>query len=184
VPVGHSTDMLIALGNKGSPGKMFNISRIEGRLLTSAGKLVLKLAPYQYGLPLGPGEQRSFRYPLLLDAETPLGEYTLIARAYYNTRDKDQFVSVVYNETTELVPPPPPPGAQLRMIQMALGGVAVLMLVGLALSSSKSSGPKKSAAAKKAAADGAGGEETKSEWLKDTLAGTENRSPKQKKKKA
>lgn len=179
VPVGHSTDMLISLANSGV--KMFNVSHIEAQLLTATGKQVLKLDRYEYGQPLGPREQRSFRYPLVIDAETPLGEYTLVARAYYNTRDKEPFVSVVYNETNELVPPPPPPGAQLRMLQMALGGVGVVMLGALGVRQILGkSAPAGKAAAKKAGA--AAGTGDGNEWLSGTLAGSENRSPKKKKK--
>ena len=87
---------------------MFNITHVEAELLDAAGKKsVLALGKYEYGQSLGPHEQRSFRYPLQIDAEFALGQYTIIARAFYNTRDKEPFVHVVYNETTELVPPLP-----------------------------------------------------------------------------
>ena len=91
VPIGGTTDMVVALANGGA--KMFNVSAIEASLLTPSGKLVAKLDRYEYGHSLGPREQRSFRYPLPISAEMPLGEYLLVASAYYNTRDKVQLTA-------------------------------------------------------------------------------------------
>ncbi len=56
--------------------------------LYNGDKLVARLPPFEYGESLGPREQRSFRYPMQVEADVPLGEYTLTCRTYYNTRDK------------------------------------------------------------------------------------------------
>lgn len=69
VPVG-GTDLVVALANSGS--KVFNVSHVEGKLTTASGKTVRDLARYEYGQQLGAREQRSFRYPLPIDAEMPL----------------------------------------------------------------------------------------------------------------
>jgi len=182
VPVGGTSDLVIALANGGA--KNFNVSAIEGQLLTTGGKLVRRLERYEYGQSLGPHEQRSFRYPLPISAEMPLGQYTLIARAFYNTRDKEPFVSVVYNETTELVPPLPSPAAQLRMLQMALGGVGALLIALLVLRSRSPSGSPSKASKKAATTEGKYAAAGGNEWLSGTLAGSESRSPKKGKKKA
>lgn len=176
VPVGGSADLLIALANSGN--KMFNVSAIEAKLLTLGGKFVAKLDRTEYGQPLGPFEQRSFRYPLPISAEMPLGQYTLIARAFYNTRDKEPFVSVVYNETTELVPPPPDKAAQMRMLQLGIGGVGALIVVVALARLLTGGGSSASSKPKKAAAAGEASKAPGNEWLSGTLAGTEQRSPK------
>ena len=72
VPVGGTSDLLVALANGGS--KMFNVTNIDVTLTSANGHPTLKLGPVVYGQSLGPREQRSFRYPLELDEETPLGE--------------------------------------------------------------------------------------------------------------
>lgn len=182
VPIGGTSDMLVALANTGS--KMFNITHIEGKLLNAEGKQVIKLGRYDYGQSVGPREQRSFRYPMTLSEEAPLGEYTLIARAYYTSREKDPFVSVVYNETTTLVPPLPSPAAQLRMLQMALGGVGALVIALLVLRSRTPSGSPSKASKKAATTEGKAAATGGNEWLSGTLAGSEHRSPKKGKKKA
>lgn len=182
LPVGGTTDLLVALANAGA--KMFNVSHVEARLLDANGKLALKLPRSEYGQSLGPLEQRSFRYPIPLDAEMALGEYTLVANIFYNTRDKEPFVSPVCKETVELVPPLPSADAQLRMMQAALGLVGGLVLILLVVRAAMPSadGKGKGAASKKAKAaadDAIAG----NEWLSGTLAGSERRSPKKTKKK-
>ena len=109
IPVGRTNDLLVALANSGS--SMFNVSHIEGELMDAEGKtIVLSLGKTEYGQSLGPREQRSFRFPMPLDAEQKLGDYTLVARAFYNKRDKSPFVSAVVNDSVELVPPLDPAG--------------------------------------------------------------------------
>lgn len=178
--VGGTTDLLVALANGGA--KMFNVSHVEGRLLDAAGKLVTRLPRFEYGQPLGPLEQRSFRYPVELDAEMALGEYKLVAKIFYNTRDKEPFMSLVLDsEPVELVPPLPSGDAQAKMLQAAVG-VAVVLVLGLlgARTAAPADSKGKSSAAKKAKEGGNGG--GNNEWLSGTLAGTETRSPKKTKK--
>lgn len=185
--MGRTNDLLVALTNSGS--KMFNVTHIEGELMDADGKLtVLSLPKYDYGQSLGPREQRSFRFPMELDAEQKLGEYTLVARIYYATRDKQPFVTAVVHDVVELVPPLPT-GELMKKLQLGVGVAGVLALVALvgkALlggGSSPAAGEKKSAR-KAAAAAPSGGGEPVNEWLKDTLAGSENKSPRKAKKKA
>ena len=88
----------------------------------------------------------------------------------------------------ELVPPLPT-GELMKKLQLGVGvagGLALVALVGKALlggGSSPAAGEKKSAR-KAAAAAPSGGGEPVNEWLKDTLAGSENKSPRKAKKKA
>jgi hypothetical protein len=176
LPVGGTTDLLVALANSGS--KMFNVSHVEGQMLDGAGKLALTLPRVEYGQSLAPQEQRSLRYPITLDKEAPLGEYTLVAKVYYNTRAKEPFVATVLNETVELVPPLPSGDAQLRMMQAALGLVGVLVVLLLIVRSSMASADAKGKPGKKAKSNGAADPAANNEWLKGTLAGTEGRVPK------
>lgn len=179
VPVATTSYLLIALANLG--GKMFNVSAVDCRLDTADGALAQKLKRQQYGEPLGPREQRSFRFGFAPDAETALGEHKLVCHVYYNNREKDQFLSEVFNDTVTLVPAPPDLEARIKLAQTVVGVVAGLLLVvaivsriGGAMSSGTSSKPKQAKAS-------AGGETD--EWLAATLAGSENRSPKKKKDK-
>jgi hypothetical protein len=181
VPVGVSSDLLVALTNGGS--KMFNVSRIEARLTATSGGRTVKLDTYEYGQSLGPNEQRSFRFPMPLDRETPLGEYTLVASCYYNTRDKEPFVSEVVNEAITLTPEPPDKEGLMRMIQMGMGGLGTLLLLGVvAKGVAGGNRAEKAAKPKKAAASGESAAKPTDEWLSGTLAGSETRSPKKKKK--
>ena len=184
LPVGDTTDLLVALANGGA--KMFNVSHVEARLLDASGKLALKLPRFEYGQPLGPLEQRSYRYPIPIDEEAALGEYTLVAKVHYNTRDKEPFVSLVCNETVELVPPLPSADAQLRMVQAALGIGALLLLALFGFRAVAPAADAKSKPSKKKAAAGeaASGENpaATNEWLSGTLAGSERKSPKKAKK--
>ena len=127
LPVGRTNDLLVALANSGST--MFNVTHIEAELMDADGKqILLNFGKYDYGQSLGPREQRSFRFPMPLDKEQALGDYTLVARAYYMSRTKDPFVSVVVNDLAELVPPLPT-GEFAKMLQVGLGGLAMLSLV-------------------------------------------------------
>lgn len=184
VPVGGSTDLVVALANAGST--MFNVSHIEGKLTTSTGKTVKELPRYEYGQNLGPREQRSFRFPVPIDAEMPLGEYTLVAQAYYSThKKKEPFVSAVLNEPIELVPPLPDKEAQMmRAIQLGLAALAISLL-GLAVTRIFGGGSGASGKPGKKAASKEGSDpKTENEWLAGTLAGTENRGQRKAKKKA
>lgn len=177
LPVGGSTDLLVALSNSGS--KMFNVSRVEGKLLTGDGKLVVKLPSFEYGQPLGPREQRSFRFPIVLEEEAKLGEFTLTTSIYYNSREKDPFLAEVCKETVEVVPPLPSVDAQLRMLQVALGVVGLLIVVLLAVRGSSGGGS--TTKVKKSAAEDPSGAKS-NEWLAGTLAHTEGKVPKKNKK--
>ena len=185
LPVSSTTDLVVAMANGGS--KMFNVSHVVGWLLDADGKLALKLPRTEYGQALGPLEQRSLRIPLALDSEMAIGDYTLAIKLFYNTRDKENFVSNVLNETVELVHPPPLGGLQLLTMVQPAFGIAAVLLVGLLVSrvavpsgDSKSKPGKKSKAGSKdgKAAEAAAG----SEWLSGTLARTEKPTSKKSKK--
>ncbi|KOO21140.1 hypothetical protein Ctob_001834 [Chrysochromulina tobinii] len=178
--IGGTTDLLVAMINNGN--KMFNMSHIVVKLRTSDGTLYKDLGRFEYGQPLGPREQRSFRYPLELDAEETLGTYKLEATAYYNDKEKYPFLNVVVNQSFELVPARPNRESQMQMLQMGLGGVGMLLIlasVAKLLTGGGGAAKAKEGAAKKAKAPAA----VENEWLAGTLAGTENRSPKKDKSK-
>jgi len=182
VPIGSITDLLVAMANNGN--KMFNMSHIEAKLQRPDGSTYKELGRYEYGQPLGPHEQRSFRYPIELDAEASLGQYTLVANAFYADKAKSPFVNLVVNDAVELVPTPPDRKAQLLMLQMGLGGVGVLLIIAsvarLLLGGGGEKG--KGSVAKKAKSADAPDAVQSNEWLKGTLAGSENRSPKKSKR--
>jgi hypothetical protein len=167
VPVGVGSDMVVALANSGS--KMFKVAKIEAKLLTPAGKLFTKLETVEYAHPLGPGEQRSFRYPIVVDAETTLGEYKLVTDVYYNDREKEPFVSLVCEETIELVPAPPTKEDRVRQLQYAVAGV-LIALVAVAARSMGGGASSNSAKQAKKASGGNGGEaKSGDEWLTGTV---------------
>ena len=144
------------------------------QLIDGAGKLVLALPRFEYGQSLGPLEQRSFRFPIDLDAEMALGELTLVSKIYYNTRDKTPFVSLVCNEAVELVPPLPSADAQLRMLQAGLGVTGVLALAVLVSKALSAPTDGKAGAGTPKGKKASGG----NDWLSGTLAGTEKRASK------
>ena len=180
LPVGGTTDLLVALANGGA--KMFNVSHVAGQLLDASGKLAMTLDRFEYGQSLGPMEQRSFRFPLTFDAEMALGEYTLIAKVYYNTRDKEPYVSLVCKETVELVPPLPTGMSSESMMQAALGLLGVIVLGLLGSKAAGGGGEAKPKAGKKGKAEAEPDETKEDVWLAGTLAGAEKRSPRKAKK--
>lgn len=182
VPIGGTSDLLVALANGGS--KMFTISAIEAKLLRADGTVFQDLGRTDYSMSLGPLDQRSVRYPIELDDETALGTYTLTAKAFYSDKAKSPFFSDVVKESIELVPAPPDRKAQMQMLQVGLGGVGGLLLVVSALrllfggSADKSKGGGSKAKPAKATGSGSSNPVAQNEWLKDTLAVNEGRSPK------
>ena len=106
------------------------------------------------------------------------------------TKDKDPFVSLVCNETAELVPPLPD-GTMQQKILMGAGALAAVVLVSVLVSKAlggsadeakggggggKGRGGNLSGGRPQATA---GGDAAGNEWLSGTLAGTEkNHSPK------
>jgi hypothetical protein len=180
LPVGGATDLLIALANAGP--KMFNVSFATAKLLVvGSGATAVELEPAEFGQSLGPHEQRSFRFPLNVSEETILGEYNLVSMIYYNTRDKEQYLSLAINETVEVVPPLPDGDAQLRMLQAALG-VAGILVVGLMVARTAMPGDGKKGSKAKAKGADADSAVAGNEWLAGTLAGSEGRQPKKTKR--
>lgn len=180
VSIGGITDLLVAMSNNGA--KMFNMSHVDVQLLSADGKVYKELGRYEYGQPLGPREQRSFRYPMELDADTKLGEYTMVALAYYNDKQKSPFFSEVVKEPVTLVPALPDRKAQLHMVQVGLGAVGVLLIVASAAKLLGGGGEKsKGSSSKKDSDKKARG--AADDWLEGNLAGSANPSPKKSKAK-
>jgi len=180
VPIGVPSFLLCSLANLG--GKMFNVSAFSGSLQDSSGKEVQKLTKRIYGEPLGPREQRSFRFGFTPDETTPPGEYKLVFSVFYNNRDKDQFNDTVYDEPAVLVPAPPSLESKLKLIQGVVGAVFVIIVLVLFSSrSGKSSAEGTKASSSKAKASKATA--AQDEWLGDTSAGSENREQKKRKPK-
>lgn len=174
VAIGTTNHLLVSLANMGA--KMFNITHIDGTAESSAGGKPYKFKKLSFGQSLGPREQRSFRFPFTPSEElVSAGEYTVAFKVYYQNREKDKFVDVVYNETLTMVPKPLSIDAT-EFIPYAVGSAIILLLVFLA-SSFGSKGSKSTKAPAKAAAASSG-----NEWLAGTLAGVEGKSPKKKSK--
>lgn len=102
LPIGVPSYLLVSLANLGP--KMFNVTKINGIVSdVKTGKALSNFTRKMYGDPLGPREQRSFRYPFTPKKTLSPGEYRLTFSAFYNNRDKEPFSTVVYNETNVLV---------------------------------------------------------------------------------
>lgn len=165
VPLGVETVLLCALANTGP--KMFNVTAIEGYLADAATGKRLKgegFPRFEYGEPLGPREQRTFRYAFTPDAELAPKEYRLIFKAYYADREKDVFSDIIYNDTAQLVPPPADRAALLLYGAVGLGGLLVLAAGSQLI---KGSGAPAGARPSKKAA-GKTPDSSDSEWLDDT----------------
>jgi hypothetical protein len=177
VPVGVPSQLLVSLSNLG--GKMFNVTSIDGYVADAAtGEKVKGFAKQQYGEPLGPREQRSFQYLFTPDGELKTGSYRLVFKAYFQNRDKDRFLDVVYNETAELVPAPISNDDFMMMVGVGVSaGVLVLALAGLFLVPGKKASSSKKGGKEKAAKNSG----VQDEWLEGTCA---TASPGKKKKKA
>ena len=115
LPIGVPSYLLVSLANLGP--KMFNVTKINGVVSdVKTGKSLANFTRRMYGEPLGPREQRSFRYPFAPSKKLSPGEYQLSFSIFYANRDKTPFASVVYNEKNVLVRAPPalPRGASPR----------------------------------------------------------------------
>ena len=115
---------------------MFNVTRIEGHFVKN-GEVAIPLDTYTYGQNVEPRQQRSFRFPIALAEDTPLGEYTLVAKIFYATRDKMPFVSPVCDEPTELVPALPKGDTAAMLMQAGIGGLVVLAVGALTMGGGK-----------------------------------------------
>ena len=94
--------LLVSLANLGP--KMFNVTKINGVVSdVKSGKALANFTRRMYGDPLGPREQRSFRYPFVPSKKLSPGEYQMTFSVFYANRDKQPFSTVVYNEKNVLV---------------------------------------------------------------------------------
>merc|ERR1719160_2155916 len=77
LPIGVPSYLLVALANTGS--KMFNVTKINGVVEDmKTQKVLANFTRRMYGEPLGPREQRSFRYPFIPNKKLSPGEYRMI----------------------------------------------------------------------------------------------------------
>mmetsp|Transcript_2388 Transcript_2388/g.7796 ORF Transcript_2388/g.7796 Transcript_2388/m.7796 type:complete len:249 (+) Transcript_2388:50-796(+) len=174
VEIGANNTLLIALSNLG--GKMYNVTHVDGHLEElGSGKQLGKFRRQSFGEPLGPREQRSFRYLFVPPLSIKPDAYRLVFSIYYQNRDAAKFVDAIFNETASLVPATDL-GIDADMMLLAGGaaaGAAMLFAIGYLLSSGSGAPPAK---AKKAAASAkASGNGEASEWLQGTAAGSEGK---------
>ena len=124
LPIGVPSYLLVALANSGP--KMFNVTKINGVVSDAVtGVPYANFTRKIYGDPLGPREQRSFRFPFVPKKSLSPAQYRLTFSAYYSNRDKEPFVSVVYNELHVLVAGPREPAFTMP----DLGSIAVPLAV-------------------------------------------------------
>lgn len=128
MPIGVPSYLLVALANSGP--KMFNVTKINGVVSDAVtGAPVSNFTRKMYGEPLGPREQRSFRFPFVPKKMVSPAQYRLTFSAYYSNRDKEQFVSAVYNELNVLMAGPSEP--MFKMPDLGDIAVPVAALLGL-----------------------------------------------------
>merc|ERR1711957_882409 len=88
-----------------------------------SGKALANFTRRMYGDPLGPREQRSFRYPFVPSKKLSPGEYQMTFSVFYANRDKQPFSTVVYNEKNVLVAGPPEK-SELPLTEIAMAAAA------------------------------------------------------------
>ncbi len=94
--------LLVSLANLGP--KMFNVTKINGIVSdVKSGKALANFTRRMYGDPLGPREQRSFRYPFVPNKKLSPGEYQMTFSVFYANRDKEGFSTEVYSGKQVLV---------------------------------------------------------------------------------
>mmetsp|Transcript_9323 Transcript_9323/g.20331 ORF Transcript_9323/g.20331 Transcript_9323/m.20331 type:complete len:248 (-) Transcript_9323:211-954(-) len=177
VPAGVDSVLLVALSNLGP--RMYNVTDIDGYLVdVASSKKVELLKKRTYGESLKPHEQGTYRYAFAPSDERKLGEYRFIFSAYYTNKEKEPFVSVVFNETAELVAAPLSDEHLKIMYAAAAGAVLLVVIIAKLFSGgkAKSTEATSSKASKAAAKDSSGADE----WLKNTSASSEGKSKKAK----
>merc|ERR1712087_817689 len=138
----------------------------DGYLLeASSGKKLEIFEKQTYGEALNPREQRSFRYAFGPSAERKLGDYRLVFSAYYSNKEKDPFMDVVFNETTQLVAAPVS-DEDMIMMYTAAGAVPLLLGAVYLLCCKSSAEPASAKAANDAPAN---------EWLQNTSASSDGK---------
>lgn len=146
LPIGAPSYLLVALANLGP--KMFNVTKINGVVSDmKSGKALANFTRRMYGDPLGPREQRSFRYPFVPSKKLSPGEYQMTFSVFYANRDKEPFSTEVYSGKQVLVAGPPEKAElPLKEIAMALAlvlglGLAYSTVAPLLIGAPKSSAP-------------------------------------------
>lgn len=105
--------LLVSLANLGP--KMFNVTKINGIVSdVKSGKALANFTRRMYGDPLGPREQRSFRYPFVPNKKLSPGEYQMTFSVFYANRDKEGFSTEVYSGKQVLVRASASPRLPLR----------------------------------------------------------------------
>ena len=102
LPIGVPSYLLVSLANLGP--KMFNVTKINGIVSdVKSGKALANFTRRMYGDPLGPREQRSFRYPFVPNKKLSPGEYQMTFSVFYANRDKEGFSTEGYSGKQVLV---------------------------------------------------------------------------------
>jgi len=128
LPIGVPSYLLVSLANLGP--KMFNVTKINGIVSdVKSGKALANFTRRMYGDPLGPREQRSFRYPFVPNKKLSPGEYQMTFSVFYANRDKEGFSTEVYSGKQVLVAGPPEK-SELPLTEIAM---AVALVLGLAI---------------------------------------------------
>jgi len=171
LPIGVPSYLLVSLANLGP--KMFNVTKINGVVSdVKSGKALANFTRRMYGDPLGPREQRSFRYPFVPSKKLSPGEYQMTFSVFYANRDKQPFSTVVYNEKNVLVAGPPEK-SELPLTEIAM---AVALVLGLAIAYT-SLAPLLSGAPKTNAPVDTRSAEDPSQWLPATASPKKKKSP-------
>ena len=111
--------LLVSLANLGP--KMFNVTKINGIVSdVKSGKALANFTRRMYGDPLGPREQRSFRYPFVPNKKLSPGEYQMTFSIFYANRDKEGFSTEVYSGKQVLVRASPRLACPVRSAPCAL----------------------------------------------------------------
>uniref|UniRef100_A0A7S0EDI2 Translocon-associated protein subunit alpha n=1 Tax=Phaeocystis antarctica TaxID=33657 RepID=A0A7S0EDI2_9EUKA len=128
LPIGVPSYLLVSLANLGP--KMFNVTKINGIVSdVKSGKALANFTRRMYGDPLGPREQRSFRYPFVPNKKLSPGEYQMTFSVFYANRDKEGFSTEVYSGKQVLVAGPPEK-SELPLTDIAM---AIALVLGLAI---------------------------------------------------
>lgn len=128
LPIGVPSYLLVSLANLGP--KMFNVTKINGIVSdVKSGKALANFTRRMYGDPLGPREQRSFRYPFVPNKKLSPGEYQMTFSIFYANRDKEGFSTEVYSGK-QVLAAGPPEKSELPLTEFAM---AVALALGIAI---------------------------------------------------
>ena len=175
---GQFIDVLCGFSNTGD--KSFNITRIAGSLNSPKDyQYIQNFTEMTPGTEIKEGEQGTLYYRFFPDPNLEPTEYMLTLMVDYMDSEKEEFQTVYFNQTVELVESQSAQdsralfGRVLALVLLMAGGFGAQIL-------SKRFSGKKGKAASAAAPKTSGGQ---NEWLQDTMAGRSG-TPKKGSKKA